>query len=215
MAAQPDLVPSYVYVDGFNLYYGAVKGTPYKWLNLAEMVRRLLPKNQTLKIEYFTARVRGRPQDPDQPNRQETYLRALNTIPDLETVFGHFRTRAITAPLANPAPGDNPLVRILRTEEKGSDANLASHLLRDGYHGAYAVAIVVSNDSDLVEPICIVREELGKDAIILNPDPKRPSQELKNVASSVKPIRKGVLAASQFPEQMVDEHGPFEKPSRW
>jgi hypothetical protein len=23
-----------IYIDGFNLYYGAVKDTPYKWLNL-------------------------------------------------------------------------------------------------------------------------------------------------------------------------------------
>jgi hypothetical protein len=28
------------YVDGFNLYYGAVKGTPYKWLNPVELVAR-------------------------------------------------------------------------------------------------------------------------------------------------------------------------------
>ena len=46
---------TYVYVDGFNLYYGAVKGTPYKWLNIFDLCQRLLRKNTILKIKYFTA----------------------------------------------------------------------------------------------------------------------------------------------------------------
>jgi hypothetical protein len=32
-----------VYIDGFNLYYGALKRTPYKWLDLALLARTLLP----------------------------------------------------------------------------------------------------------------------------------------------------------------------------
>jgi hypothetical protein len=31
-----------VYIDGFNLYYGAVKGTPYKWLDLKSVCQKLL-----------------------------------------------------------------------------------------------------------------------------------------------------------------------------
>jgi hypothetical protein len=54
-----------VYIDGFNLYYGAVKGTPYRWLNLAEMCRLLLPRDQVLQIKYFTALVNPRSSDPD------------------------------------------------------------------------------------------------------------------------------------------------------
>ena len=71
-------------MDGFNLYYGAVKGTPYKWLDISRMVQLLLPKNKVLKIKYFTALVNSRPQDPDQPIRQQIFLRALRTIPNLE-----------------------------------------------------------------------------------------------------------------------------------
>jgi hypothetical protein len=68
-----------VYVDGFNLYYGAVKGTPYRWLNIARMCELLLPRDRVHQIKYFTALVNPRPHDPDQRVRQETYLRALTT----------------------------------------------------------------------------------------------------------------------------------------
>jgi hypothetical protein len=55
-----------IYVDGFNLYYGAGKGTPYRWLNIAEMCGLLLPHDQIVQIKYFMAKVNPRPTDPDQ-----------------------------------------------------------------------------------------------------------------------------------------------------
>jgi hypothetical protein len=94
----------HVYIDGFNLYYGAVKGTPYRWLNLAEMCRMLLPRDQILQIKYFTALVNPRPSNPDQRSRQETFLRALATIPNL-SINGFFLTHEIMMPLAPPAKG--------------------------------------------------------------------------------------------------------------
>ncbi len=208
-------IPSIVYVDGFNLYYGAVKGTPYKWLDINKLVQMLLPKNQVLKIKYFTALVNARPQDPDQPIRQQIYLRALKTIPNMEIIFGHFLSHEVSMPLANCLPGHQKYAQVIKTEEKGSDVNIATHLLHDGYQGAYGVAIVISNDSDLVEAIRIVRNELKKGVIVLNPFKDTPSQELKKVATFLKPIREGVIAASQFTNQMVDQNGTFTKPANW
>ena len=206
---------SVVYVDGFNLYYGAVKGTPHKWLDISKMVQLLLPKNQVLKIKYFTALVNARPQDPDQPLRQQIYLRALRTIPNLEIILGHFLTHEISMPRANCAPGHQRFVKVIKTEEKGSDVNIATHLLHDGYQGMYGVAILISNDSDLVEAIKIVRNELKKGVIVLNPFKDTPSQELNRVSTFVKPIRQGVLAASQFPSPIQDKNGSFYKPPHW
>ena len=210
-----NLIPSFVYVDGFNLYYGAVKGTAYKWLDIQKMVQLILPKNQILKIKYFTALVNARPKDIDQPLRQQMYLRALRTIPGLEIIFGHFLTHSVRLPLANPIAGQNSYVEVIKTEEKGSDVNIATHLLHDGYQGAYGVAIVISNDSDLVEAIKIVRNELNKGVIVLNPRPNSPSQELKRSSTFVKDIRQGVLATSQFPNTMQDKNGIFTKPANW
>jgi len=75
------MIKTYVYVDGFNLYYGALKGTPYRWLDLAELCRLMLPPNDVQRIRYYTARVGVRAGDPDQPVRQQAYLRALGTLP--------------------------------------------------------------------------------------------------------------------------------------
>ena len=204
-----------VYVDGFNLYYGAVKRTPYKWLNVKTLCQLLLPKNEITQIKYFTAPVTARPHDPDQANRQQIFFRALQTIPELEIIFGRFLSHEIMMPLAHPLPGQPKHVRVVKTEEKGSDVNIAAHMVNDGHKGLYEVAILVSNDSDLVEPVKIVRNELKLPVGILNPFVKTPSFDLRKYATFVKPIRSGVLSASQFPSTLKDANGTFYKPPTW
>ena len=63
-----------IYVDGFNLFYGALKKTSYRWLNLERMCQLLLPGNTIGEIKYFTAMVSARPNDLTQPVRQQTYM---------------------------------------------------------------------------------------------------------------------------------------------
>ena len=121
-------------MDGFNLYYGSLKGTPYKWLNLAEMGRLLLARYRINQIKYFTARVKSRQSDPDQHVRQQIYFRALETIPNLSIIEGHFLTKPCRMPLVVPI-GSTRTVNVMKTEEKGSDVNLACHLINDGYKG--------------------------------------------------------------------------------
>jgi uncharacterized LabA/DUF88 family protein len=151
-----------IYVDGFNLYYGALKNTPYRWLNLAKLCQIMLPRDTINQIKYFTALVNPRVTDPDQLTRQQIYLRALQTIPNVEIIYGHFLTHEIMMPLAPPKAGH---VKVLKTEEKGSDVNLALHMLSDGYKNAYDVAVIVSNDSDLLLPIQFVKKELRKKSV--------------------------------------------------
>jgi hypothetical protein len=80
-----------VYIDGFNLYYGCVKGTPYKWLDINKLLQIVLPKNDITLVKYFTARVKPTPSDPDAPKRQSVYLKALKAhIPHLEIIEGRF-----------------------------------------------------------------------------------------------------------------------------
>ena len=80
------------YIDGFNLYYGAVKGTPYKWLDLKAVFARILrPTNQILAIKYYTAKISARPDDPSAPTRQTVFLTAQKAHnPELEITLGHF-----------------------------------------------------------------------------------------------------------------------------
>lgn len=92
--------------------------------------------------------------------------------------------------------------------------NIASHMLWDGFRNDYELAVLVTNDSDLVEPVRIVRQELGLPVGILNPH-KHPSRALLRYCSFTKRIRAGALAASQFPHTLTDSVGTFSKPSSW
>ena len=91
-----------VYIDGFNLYYRALRGTPHRWLDVAAMARAALPAGHIVeKIKYYTARVSGRT-DPDAPRRQHAYLRALETIPEVEIFYGTFMANKKSAGLVQP-----------------------------------------------------------------------------------------------------------------
>lgn len=204
-----------VYVDGFNLYYGALKGTPYRWLDLHSLCRRLLPRDEINRIRYFTARVAARPDDPDGPVRQDAYLRALATISGLSIHYGEFRVTTVRMPIAHPSPGAPRTVEVIKTEEKGSDVNLASYLLLDAVRRDCELAAVVSNDSDLCEPIRIVKDELGVPAGLINPHRNASNSLLALRPLFVKHVRRGPPSVSQFPEKLTDAHGEVRKPARW
>jgi uncharacterized LabA/DUF88 family protein len=203
-----------VYIDGFNLYYGALKDTAYKWLDLEAMCRRLLPKDHVTDIRYFTALVSARPGDPQQPQRQQTYLRALRTQPSVSLHYGHFLTHPVRMPLANPRPGGPRIAEVIKTEEKGSDVNLASHLLLDAFRGDCDVAVVISNDSDLRVPVRIAEQQLGVKVGIVNPHPPK-SRSRVLTGTFFKQLRPSVLGACQLPTVMTDSAGQFRKPASW
>ena len=206
-----------VYVDGFNLYYSCIKDTPYRWLNLLQLCQLCFPHHTIRRIRYFTARVRATDSDPQKPQRQALFIRALQTLPNLSVHYGTFLTHTVTMRLANPPPRGPYTADVVRTEEKGSDVNLASYMLVDGFDRDYELAIVVSNDSDLVEPIRLVRERLGLSVGLLNPqmDEHKTAWALMKAATFYRTIRRGVLQASQFPPILSDAHGQFFKPPTW
>jgi hypothetical protein len=197
-------------VDGFNLYFGAVKGTPYKWLDISELCLRILPRITINRIRYFTAMVDGS-RDPGAPLRQQIYLRALGTIPNLTIHRGFFLTKPTTMPVETPPPS---YIRVIKTEEKGSDVNLATYLMLDAFRRDYDQAIVISNDSDLVEPMRIVQAEFNLAVGVFNPHMRRAC-EITKVARFMRDIHTRTLAASQFPGTLTDANGTFSKPAGW
>jgi hypothetical protein len=201
-----------VYIDGFNLYYGSLKRTPYKWLDVSRLCTAMLPTDRVTAINYYTARISARPGNPTAPNDQQIYLRALRTIPNLSITYGHFLTHSVSMALTGVIPTKR--VWVDKTEEKGSDVNLASHLLRDAFRGAFQTAVLITNDSDLAEPVRIVRQELNLPVGILNPH-QQHSAELKRIATFVKRIRQSDLIASQFPAVLNDAKGAIHKPPSW
>jgi uncharacterized LabA/DUF88 family protein len=207
-----------VYVDAFNLYYGRLRSTPYRWLNIAELCRQELPTNVLNRLRCFLARVSARPTDPDLPIRQQTYIRALETLPNFTIHYGTYLTNTVRMALAHPAPGGPTTVEVLKTEEKGSDVNLATYLLLDAFDNDYDAAVVISNDSDLAEPIRVARQRFGKRVVVLAPVrlPRKPSVELRKAASRCQVIQDASLAASQFPPILTDAQGrTITKPAVW
>ena len=80
-------VKTTLYIDGFNLYYSAVKDTPLKWLNPVALAARAFRRNQIVATKYFSAKVSALPRDPDQPTRQMIFWRALRTLPQFEIIL--------------------------------------------------------------------------------------------------------------------------------
>lgn len=205
-----------VYYDGFNLYYRALKDTEFRWLDLRKLAEVLFPDDVIYRICYFTALIKSRPSNPSQHIRQRLYLRALATLPDLQVYYGDFRSRIITRPLAAPVPGLPGYVEVLDAEEKGSDVNLATRLLVDGFAGVYEQAAVVSNDSDFASPIRYLREELGLRVVVVNPDyNNRTTRELELAATYTRRLRKSHLRRSQFPAAVRDGRGVIARPDGW
>ena len=212
-----------IYIDGLNLYYRAVQGTPNKWLNILKLFQEKYPKNNIHKIKYFTSIVQSRDDDPSKPERQQIYLRALQTFPQIEIIKGRFQTSTVRMPLAHP-PHDT--VEVLRTEEKSSDVNLAVHLLNDAHNKDYEVAIVVSNDSDLAESIRIVTRDINLRVGIVFPygavDPYtgtlyelRSSTILRKYATFIGVTKPRILSNNQLPNRLTDANGTFHKPPEW
>lgn len=221
-----------IYVDGLNLYYSAVRDTQFKWLNIETLCRTLLPDIKIHKIKYFSARVKASRHDPAAPTRQDYYFRALRTISNLEIIEGHFvRWPKLMPqyPLAylNYPRFDKPpqRVQVQRTEEKGSDVNLATHLLYDCFTNDFDDAVVISNDSDLTLPIEIVTTKLRKNVMVINPNTTenvkkdkncRINRDIERVATSViYSINTKILVGSQFPTTLTDSKGMFTKPATW
>ena len=203
-----------IYIDGFNFYYRAVKNTPYKWLNFKSLFQKLLStKNQIIQIKYFTALVSGK-YNPQKPVKQQTFLRALKTfIPEIEIYYGHFLTHEVFAPLAKPTENRRS-VKIIKTEEKGSDVNIAVHMLNDAWLNNYDCAIIVSNDSDLAESMKLVKKyHPNKILGLIMPGKGHPSKELMKHADFVKRIRTGILKSSQLPNPIPKTN--IYKPKDW
>lgn len=170
--------------------------------------------------KYFTAKVMNLPNDQQIVNRQDTYWRALKTLPNFEIIEGQFKQKPVTAKKAN----EEGFVTIIKTEEKGSDVNLATHLLVDAFNHEFENAIVITGDSDLVTPIRMVKEQLNKIVCILNPvlltgkykRSKRNISELASVSSFHKDsIPERVLRNSQLPNIIDRSSRMIQKPKKW
>ena len=172
------------------------------------MSQKLFPNDKITVVRYFTARIRTL-DDEQAPQRQQAYLRALDTLEPVVSVhFGYFQLQHPTTGLAKSA-----LVR--RFREKASDVNLASHLLSDAFRNRFEKAAVVTSDADFAEPIRIVEHEIGLPVTLVHPT-KHPDPALSRVEpSEILRLSLSSVRMCQFPKVLTDDDGEFRCPESW
>ncbi len=202
-----------VYIDGFNFYYGAVRGTPYKWLDMEKCFLKLRPGDDIRRIWYFTALVDG-----TKGIRQQTFLRALATKPLVQVILGKFKLKQVRCGVTNCTyPGS----RIFEMpEEKRTDVNIALQLLDDANHDRADQFIIVSGDSDLVPALEIVKTQWPKKRLVVYVPSRHPLRgaavELRNAADKHKTSPQALLKVCQFPAELPDGRGGIiHKPAEW
>lgn len=204
------MLATIAYVDGFNLYYRLLKQQPcYRWLDVACLADCVTSKDHDIHlVNYYTARVSAK-LDPEAPRKQQLYLSALSSNARIKIHTGNF---LVNPKWVRPFDATDPEARIkaIIPEEKGSDVNLASHLVRDACQRRFEAAAIFTNDTDFVEPIRIVTQELGMFVVLCTPV-SRPARSLVAVASSVRHINNSHLRQSQLPNQV----GKAERPPNW
>ena len=167
---KPVVVRAAVYIDGFNLYFGlrSKNWQKYYWLDMYKFSEFIAKQRQLVSAKYFTADVGGR---RGKVQRQQSFLNALHTCaPKLDVIKGKFLNSTITC--------QHCLQTFQKSEEKMTDVNIATHLLHDAWKDTFDVAIIVSGDSDLIPPIEVIKNELGKQVLVAFP-PRRMSNALQ------------------------------------
>ena len=203
---------SIVYVDGFNIYYGAIRGTAHKWLNLERFFRLLRPNDDLQVIRYFTALVNG----PTRPN-QEVYLKALETLPLVEIELGKFKTKRVKCRVSACSYAGS---RLFPTEEeKRTDVNIGIRMLDDAYQDLCDLFILVSGDSDLVPAVHLVKERFPHKKIAVYVPARNPVRgaavELRSAADRAKLLPLQLLPHAHFPPRVPDAGGFLVKPTTW
>jgi len=234
----PEILPTAVYVDGYNLYYGRIRGTAFKWLDVVGLFDRLLrdqdPHTRVERVRYFTAHALARfaSHGNDSVNAQQDYHRALCQLhaPRLEMTFGaHSMDRNGTL-LPRFAPGvpydRNDRVRVWKLEEKQTDVNLALAMYRDACSGAFRHMVVCTNDSDVAPVLEAIRCDfpaivLGVVAPVRPPSAqasahRRVSRALSDHATWTRHyLLDDELLASQLPTKVSTGKKPIRRPAHW
>lgn len=229
-----------VYVDGLNLYKGALSGKPsLKWLDLVSLSKKILQSSSLGNIYFFTSPMKIRFKNDLSPERQSTYLRVLRQqgikVVSGKTVkyekwlrhteshrrkfvqpamprFLGISSLAINSSWGAASP-DIPKSKMLLYSEKASDVNLSSYLLRDSLLGYCDEALVISGDSDLFLPIAF-SVEMGVKVSVAVPNKVQLSSRLKNVASNFDFLNFDILKNSQLPRPFKSPRGSLIFPPK-
>lgn len=237
MLETPKALKTSIYIDGYNLYYGRLRGTQYKWLDVvalfSQITRSIEPHSQIISVKFFTAPALPKfsRHGKESMRAQNDYHRALEAkYPDkFEKVLGShvYEKDGTKMPVyveGNLFDKDNT-VRVWRLVEKKTDVNLALSMYRDASKRALDQVVLISNDTDTEPAISALMEDFPalKIGMIIPRGPQisgkkgRPaSSSLINLAHwSRSYINDEELISAQLPEQVPTKKKPAKKPIHW
>jgi uncharacterized LabA/DUF88 family protein len=205
-----------VYIDGFNLYYGVLKFSKEKWLDIERLFVRLRPHDAIQNIRYFTAlSSSGKSSD------QLAYLQAIETLPLVNVVRGRYKKKSVKCQVPPPLctiPGKDRIFNI--PEEKRTDVNIAVSMLDDAYQNLCDHLIVVSGDSDLVPAVNMVKTRFPVKIVTVYVPTRNPVRgaavELRAAADKDRDLPLNLLKLAQLPASIPDgSGGVIVKPTSW
>jgi len=223
-----------IYVDGYNLYYGCLKSTPYKWLDLMALFERcILPSSAPVEstllplgIKFFTAKILEKAAKAlDSVSSQARYHTALRKLYSerIEIIEGYYSLIESKARLVNPAvpetwPRDCQETLVWKLEEKQSDVNLALQAYHDAITGEVDQVVIVTNDTDIAPALHLIRSHTKVQIGLVVPSRTQqriPNSELVELAHWVRThITLEELAKSQLP-RVIAGRKPTMKPESW
>jgi hypothetical protein len=193
------------------------------------------------RVVYCTAVIDGA-SNPSGYADQDVYLKALLASGSVDYIeHGYYVSRVKRAPLATadrkgrpqlvradegwpllvrdrqdrPTRSASFMVSYAYREEKGSDVNVASHLLLDVLEQTVDAAVVISNDSDLRHPVQQARLRVPVGTV--NPSPTQLAGALRGTAADGVGDHwwRKLTAADLANHQLGDPAGGYSRPPGW
>ncbi len=211
-----------VYIDGSNLYYGLLRGTANKWLDLEMFAAKLLaPDHVIIAVKYFTSRIIDKTPGHFRAQRQARYLEALACRPRVSIIEGHYREQGeLLAPIREPCVtcdkrrGDGR-IKVSRITEKMTDVNIANAMLCDAYERAADCLVLVSGDADLAPVVMTARYRIKIPVLVFNPQ-LSISNELRRYATFYRNLPGGFSDGCRLPDALKTENGQIiQCPIEW
>lgn len=224
-----------VYIDGYNLFYGCLKHTHDKWLDLFKLFNGLLTAQcseiSSLHIKFFTADIKAKvaTNGDDARIAQQSYHRALEQLyPSVITIIkGYYTLDKAHLPAYQNPIDKNSKVEVWRLEEKQTDVNISLHAYRDAAKGDAEQLVFVSNDTDLEPALLAIREDFGNShqigvvIPIRKPEPDQQQRRPSNNRLSAQAnwtrnyLTHEELANNHLPEKVPTRRKPILKPNYW
>lgn len=216
-----------VYIDGFNLYFGSLQGSPHRWLDISKLAHRISKEqnihSKIVAVKYFTADIQAKLSERGQDSciSQRDYLLALQAhISDIEIIKGkYFISKAHYYPHGEPVDFSKKHT-VWRAEEKQTDVNIAVHMLCDVIDNKCEQLIIFSNDSDLCPALSAIKERHPEIVIgtvaPLRGEKRNASADLKKHSDWTRNgIRIEELESSLLPDKVVTRKRVIKKPGHW